>query len=81
MAQLGHVVRAVRIARPPDVGERRLQVEGYVRGREVIGSYPEVVTVVSQHGRPDDGADARLGAVHVDADGGLAGPRTSPVLS
>ena len=33
--------------------------EGYVRGmREVMKSYPEVVTVVSQHGRPDDGTDA-----------------------
>ncbi|HEV2332683.1 MAG TPA: efflux RND transporter permease subunit [Gammaproteobacteria bacterium] len=26
--------------------------------REIIGKYPEVVTVVSQHGRPDDGSDA-----------------------
>jgi cobalt-zinc-cadmium resistance protein CzcA len=32
---------------------------GYVnRMRRVIGSYPEVKTVVSQHGRPDDGTDA-----------------------
>jgi cobalt-zinc-cadmium resistance protein CzcA len=32
---------------------------GYVnRMRTVIGSYPEVETVVSQHGRPDDGTDA-----------------------
>ena len=32
---------------------------GYVnRMRAVIGSYPEVETVVSQHGRPDDGTDA-----------------------
>ncbi|HXQ30811.1 MAG TPA: CusA/CzcA family heavy metal efflux RND transporter [Steroidobacteraceae bacterium] len=32
---------------------------GYVnRIRKVIGSYPEVETVVSQHGRPDDGTDA-----------------------
>jgi cobalt-zinc-cadmium resistance protein CzcA len=32
---------------------------GYVnRMRRVIGSYPEVQTVVSQHGRPDDGTDA-----------------------
>jgi cobalt-zinc-cadmium resistance protein CzcA len=28
------------------------------RMREIIKSYPEVVTVVSQHGRPDDGTDA-----------------------
>ena len=33
---------------------------GYVnRMREVIGSYPEVQTVVSQHGRPDDGTERR----------------------
>jgi cobalt-zinc-cadmium resistance protein CzcA len=32
---------------------------GYVnRMRRIIGSYPEVQTVVSQHGRPDDGTDA-----------------------
>jgi heavy metal efflux system protein len=32
---------------------------GYVnRMRRLIGSYPEVQTVVSQHGRPDDGTDA-----------------------
>ncbi len=32
---------------------------GYVnRMRRLIGSYPEVETVVSQHGRPDDGTDA-----------------------
>ena len=31
----------------------------YVDGiRRVLKSYPEVVTVVSQHGRPDDGTDA-----------------------
>ncbi len=33
--------------------------DGYVnRMRRVIKSYPEVQTVVSQHGRPDDGTDA-----------------------
>ena len=26
--------------------------------RALIKAYPEVVTVVSQHGRPDDGSDA-----------------------
>jgi len=32
---------------------------GYVNQmRRIIGSYPEVQTVVSQHGRPDDGTDA-----------------------
>ncbi len=28
------------------------------RMREIIRSYPEVITVTSQHGRPDDGSDA-----------------------
>jgi heavy metal efflux system protein len=28
------------------------------RMREIIHSHPEVITVVSQHGRPDDGSDA-----------------------
>jgi cobalt-zinc-cadmium resistance protein CzcA len=28
------------------------------RMREIIKSYPEVTTIVSQHGRPDDGSDA-----------------------
>ena len=28
------------------------------RMRRIIGSYPETVTAVSQHGRPDDGTDA-----------------------
>jgi len=32
---------------------------GYVNAmRKTIGSYPEVQTIVSQHGRPDDGTDA-----------------------
>ena len=28
------------------------------RMRQILDSYPEVITVVSQHGRPDDGSDA-----------------------
>ncbi|MPS94215.1 CusA/CzcA family heavy metal efflux RND transporter [Comamonas sp.] len=28
------------------------------RMRQIINEYPEVITVVSQHGRPDDGSDA-----------------------
>ncbi len=28
------------------------------RMRQIIGAYPEVITVTSQHGRPDDGSDA-----------------------
>jgi cobalt-zinc-cadmium resistance protein CzcA len=35
------------------------QGNGYVNGmRRVIKSFPEVETVISQHGRPDDGTDA-----------------------
>ena len=26
--------------------------------RQILQKYPEVITVVSQHGRPDDGSDA-----------------------
>jgi cobalt-zinc-cadmium resistance protein CzcA len=35
------------------------EANGYVNEmRNIIGGYPEVQTVVSQHGRPDDGTDA-----------------------
>jgi cobalt-zinc-cadmium resistance protein CzcA len=35
------------------------EANGYVNQmRNIIGGYPEVQTVVSQHGRPDDGTDA-----------------------
>jgi heavy metal efflux system protein len=35
------------------------EANGYVNEmRRIIGSYPEVQTIVSQHGRPDDGTDA-----------------------
>jgi cobalt-zinc-cadmium resistance protein CzcA len=35
------------------------EANGYVNDmRRVIGAYPEVQTIVSQHGRPDDGTDA-----------------------
>jgi len=35
------------------------EANGYVNQmRRVIGGYPEVQTIVSQHGRPDDGTDA-----------------------
>jgi len=35
------------------------EANGYVnRMRRIIAGYPEVATVVSQHGRPDDGTDA-----------------------
>ena len=47
----------IRATLPPSIS---LEAgDGYVnRIRQVIGSYPEVQTVVSQHGRPDDGTDA-----------------------
>jgi len=46
----------IRASLPPsislDAGEPAV-----ARIRDVIRSYPEVVTVISQHGRPDDGTD------------------------
>ena len=47
----------IRATLPPSIS---LEAgDSYVnRIRQVIGSYPEVQTVVSQHGRPDDGTDA-----------------------
>jgi cobalt-zinc-cadmium resistance protein CzcA len=47
----------IRATLPPSIS---LQASnGYVnRIRQVIGAFPEVQTVVSQHGRPDDGTDA-----------------------
>ena len=47
----------IRATLPPSISLE--SGNGYVnRIRKVIASYPEVVTVVSQHGRPDDGTDA-----------------------
>jgi cobalt-zinc-cadmium resistance protein CzcA len=47
----------IRASMPPtislDAGSEKVH-----RMREIIKSYPEVLTVVSQHGRPDDGSDA-----------------------
>jgi len=47
----------IRASMPPTIsleaGERFV-----TRIREIIRSHPEVITVVSQHGRPDDGSDA-----------------------
>jgi len=47
----------IRATMPPtislDAGVAKVQ-----RMREILKSHPEVVTVVSQHGRPDDGSDA-----------------------
>ena len=47
----------IRATMPPSISLE--EGNGYVnRMRRVIRSFPEVVTVVSQHGRPDDGTDA-----------------------
>ena len=47
----------IRATMPPSIS---LEAgDGYVnRMRRILKSYPEVETVVSQHGRPDDGTDA-----------------------
>ena len=47
----------IRATLPPSIS---LEAgNGYVNQiRQVIGAYPEVQTVISQHGRPDDGTDA-----------------------
>ena len=47
----------IRATLPPSISLE--EANGYVNSmRRVIRSYPEVVTVVSQNGRPDDGTDA-----------------------
>jgi cobalt-zinc-cadmium resistance protein CzcA len=47
----------IRATMPPAISLE--ESSSYVsRIRAVIGSFPEVETVVSQHGRPDDGTDA-----------------------
>jgi cobalt-zinc-cadmium resistance protein CzcA len=47
----------IRATLPPSISLE--EATGYVsRMRAVIKSYPEVITVVSQNGRPDDGTDA-----------------------
>lgn len=47
----------IRASMPPTISLEAgtAQVD---RMRELIKAYPEVVTIVSQHGRPDDGSDA-----------------------
>ncbi len=47
----------IRAAMPPTIS-LEAGTEKANRMREIIKSYPEVLTVVSQHGRPDDGSDA-----------------------
>ncbi len=47
----------IRATMPPSISLE--ESDSYVnRMRNIIKTYPEVVTVVSQHGRPDDGTDA-----------------------
>jgi heavy metal efflux system protein len=47
----------IRATLPPSIALE--DAAGYVnRMRQIIKSYPEVITVVSQNGRPDDGTDA-----------------------
>jgi heavy metal efflux system protein len=47
----------IRATLPPSISLE--EGNGYVnRMRQIIKSFPEVITVVSQHGRPDDGTDA-----------------------
>lgn len=46
----------IRATMPPSISLE--EGNGYVNQiRKVIGGYPEVQTIVSQHGRPDDGTD------------------------
>jgi cobalt-zinc-cadmium resistance protein CzcA len=47
----------IRATLPPSISLE--EANGYVnRMRKIIEGYPEVITVVSQNGRPDDGTDA-----------------------
>jgi len=47
----------IRAAMPPTISlEAGMPVVNRIR--QILGSRPEVITVVSQHGRPDDGSDA-----------------------
>src|SRR5208282_2460002 len=47
----------IRATLPPSISLE--EANGYVnRTRRLIKSYPEVITVVSQNGRPDDGTDS-----------------------
>jgi cobalt-zinc-cadmium resistance protein CzcA len=47
----------IRATLPPSISLE--EANGYVNGmRQLIKSYPEVITVISQNGRPDDGTDA-----------------------
>lgn len=47
----------VRASMPPTIS-LEAGTEKVQRMREIIKSYPEIITIISQHGRPDDGSDA-----------------------
>jgi cobalt-zinc-cadmium resistance protein CzcA len=47
----------IRVTMPPTIS-LEAGMPAANRLREIIRSHPEVITVVSQHGRPDDGSDA-----------------------
>ena len=46
----------IRLSMPPTMG-LAAGTEGVRKIREILLSHPEIVTVVSQHGRPDNGSD------------------------
>ena len=47
----------IRAAMPPTISLEAGSAKAN-RMREIMKTYPEIITVVSQHGRPDDGSDA-----------------------
>src|SRR5208337_4301591 len=47
----------IRASMPPTVSLESA-MPAVTKMREILLSHPEVITVVSQHGRPDDGSDA-----------------------
>lgn len=47
----------IRATMPPTIS-LEAGMSSVTRMRHILKSYPEVITVVSQHGRPDDGSDA-----------------------
>ena len=50
----------IRATMPPTISlEAGMPIVNKIR--EILLSYPEVVTVISQHGRPDNGSDAPAG--------------------
>ena len=46
----------IRLSMPPTMG-LAAGTEGVKKIREILLSHPEIITVVSQHGRPDNGSD------------------------